>query len=82
MNELLNDKQLSEILNISVKTLRNKVLNGDPLPPYISVPKTKTRLWRRDIVFEWISQFSNEPSKSKCSTNSLPKTHKEKRKKG
>lgn len=52
--KFLSDEQLADLLGITVRGLRNKVLRGDPLPPHCRLPGMRIRLWPEDGVIEWI----------------------------
>ena len=51
------DEDISRILGITLDSLRNKVSLGDPLPPHINLPQSRTRLWPKDDFHEWVGKF-------------------------
>ena len=53
----LTDAELAALLGISVGRLRNKIVNGDALPPRLQIPGAKNRLWPLDAVETWLQQF-------------------------
>lgn len=55
--KFLNDEQLADLLGVSVRGLRNKVVRGDPLPPYCRLPGMRVRLWPEDGVVDWIQSY-------------------------
>lgn len=55
--QFLSDEQLADLLGISVRGLRNKVVRGDPLPPHCRLPGLRIRLWPEDGVVEWIENY-------------------------
>lgn len=76
------DQDVARLLGISVKHLRNKICKGDPLPPYILLPKSRSRLWLKAEVTAYLmsldryggviksvtgSSLKNTPSHSSCS---------------
>ena len=57
VDEYLHDADIARMLRIAVTSLRNKISAGDPLPPHVSLPGIRARLWRRDEVEQWFEQF-------------------------
>lgn len=57
MNEFLHDEDVAALLRVSLKSLRNKIEAGDPLPPSSQPPGMRVRLWPKKQVDEWILQF-------------------------
>jgi hypothetical protein len=57
MNEFLHDEDVAVLLRVSLKSLRNKIEAGDPLPPRSEPPGMRVRLWPKRQVEEWILQF-------------------------
>lgn len=55
--KFLTDSDLAQLLGISIGRLRNKIVNGDALPPRLQIPGAKNRLWPADAVEEWLQQF-------------------------
>lgn len=53
----LRDEQVAQLLGISIGGLRNKIRNGDPLPPHCRLPGMRVRLWPVDRVGEWVSGY-------------------------
>ena len=51
------DPEVAELLGISLGRLRNKLSADCPLPPRICPPGSRHRLWPRDAVHAWLSQF-------------------------
>lgn len=57
-DDFLSDKELACLLGISVKALRNKISAGSKLPKRIQPPGCKTRLWRKQDVYEWLETYT------------------------
>ena len=57
MNEYYTDKDIAELLNITVPRLRNKINEGRPLPPRIKPPECRHRLWPKKEVHQWLNQY-------------------------
>ena len=56
-NEIyLTDLQFSELLNISVQALRNKVSAGADLPKYCKPKGIRSRLWPIREVDKWLQE--------------------------
>jgi hypothetical protein len=51
------DADIARLLGISLGRLRNKLSAGSPLPPRIQPPGCRNRLWPREAVHTWLSQF-------------------------
>ena len=51
-----NDRQLAQLLGITLGRLRNKISAGEPLPPRIELPGCRNRLWHIDTVHEWLKK--------------------------
>ncbi len=58
----LRDKDVADILGISLKSLYNKINLRHPLPAYICPPSTRIRLWPEKDFHEWLSRFRCESS--------------------
>lgn len=56
-DDFFHDEEVAALLQISVGALRNKVLRGDPLPPYMMPPKMRVRLWPNKEVGQWLFKF-------------------------
>ena len=52
--------QLAQELNISKRTLQNRLSDGRPMPASYKVGRK--RLFKRDEVDEWIAKFRTETS--------------------
>jgi len=59
----LSDKDVADLLGVSIGRLRNKIVAGDILPPRIEIPGSRRRLWPKDEVYGWINQFSISSSR-------------------
>lgn len=57
MSEYYTDKDIAELLNITVRRLRNKINAGNPLPPRIKPPESRHRLWPKKEVHEWLNKY-------------------------
>ena len=57
MNEYYTDSEIAKLLNITVRRLRNKLNAGNPLPPRIKPPESRHRLWPKQAVHEWLTQY-------------------------
>jgi len=57
MQGYYTDRQIAQLLGISLQRLRNKLNAGCPLPPRIKPPECKYRLWPEDQVHEWLKQY-------------------------
>ena len=55
--DFLHDEDIAQLLQISLRGLRNKIELGDPLPPRAELPGMRVRLWPRRAVEEWILRF-------------------------
>ncbi len=51
------DADIARLFGISLGRLRNKLSAGSPLPPRIQPPGCRNRLWPREAVHTWLSQF-------------------------
>lgn len=58
--DYLKDKDVANLLGISLGRLRNKLVADDPLPPRICPPGCRYRLWPADAVYEWLQQFQRQ----------------------
>ena len=58
----LRDKDVADILGISIKSLYNKINLQHPLPAYICPPSTRVRLWPVKEFHAWLSRFRCESS--------------------
>jgi hypothetical protein len=54
------DQDVAGLLGISVKHLRNKICKGDPLPPYILLPKSRSRLWLKAEVTSYLTSLARQ----------------------
>ena len=63
-NQYYSDSEVAALLGISLSRLRGKVCQGEPLPARIKVPGTRTRLWLKEDVHNWLRQFREEDSKT------------------
>ena len=52
------DKDVAQLLGISLGRLRNKLTAGNPLPPRIQPPGCRNRLWECKAVHKWLEQFT------------------------
>ena len=59
-NKYLSDREIAELLGISVAALRNKIACGAALPPRIQPSGCKHRLWSIDDVQKWLKKFRVE----------------------
>lgn len=57
-NDFYTDKELAELLQISLGALRNKISAGERLPPRIQVPGCKYRLWKKADVHAWLDRYT------------------------
>lgn len=55
--EYYSDEDIASLLGISLSRLRGKIYQGDPLPARIQVPGSRTRLWAKRDVHNWLDQF-------------------------
>lgn len=62
MDQYYSDNELADLLGISLSRLRGKIYQGEPLPARIQVPGSRTRLWRKQDVHDWLAQFRTEDS--------------------
>lgn len=68
----LEDKDIADLLGISLQGLRNKISRGQALPPRIKVPGCKKRLWPADQVYNWLhSHVENEQPGIKISIRKI-----------
>jgi predicted DNA-binding transcriptional regulator AlpA len=57
MNSLyMNDKEVSELLGITIGRLRNKISAGCELPPRTKLPGCRQRLWPTEAVRDWLEK--------------------------
>jgi hypothetical protein len=54
----LHDNELADLLGIELRTLRNKICEGHPLPPHIEPKGMRVRLWPRRELEKWLLQFT------------------------
>ena len=75
MNDFfLTDAQVAGFLSISIETLRNKIVAGDPLPPFRQIPNCRARIWLADEFRKWLME---QPiTKSVASTQAIKKREK------
>ena len=52
-----DDAEVAALLGVSVGRLRNKLSDGDPLPPRIKPDGCRRRLWPSSAVHEWLDRF-------------------------
>ena len=52
------DREIADLLGISLGRLRNKLCAGQVLPPRIQPPGCRNRLWSREAVHRWLEQFT------------------------
>lgn len=55
--DYLNDREMARLLGITVQGLRNKVSQGDRLPPRVTLPGMRIRLWPRRELEKWMQQY-------------------------
>jgi len=55
-----SDTEIANLLGISLSRLRSKIYQGEPLPARIQIPGSRTRLWRKEDVHNWLAQFRTE----------------------
>lgn len=73
----LLDNDVSDLLGISLNSLRNKIHLGQPLPPYISLPSSRKRLWPENLVHDWLLAYLvNNQASSKARITSIRKSAK------
>ncbi len=58
--EYYSDEDIASLLGISLSRLRGKIYQGDPLPARIQVPGSRTRLWSKKDVHNWLDQFKKQ----------------------
>lgn len=51
---LITDQALADWLSLSIKSIRNRLCAGDPMPPFIRVGRT--RRWDPDDVRAWLCE--------------------------
>jgi hypothetical protein len=52
------DKDVAQLLGVSLGRLRNKLTAGNPLPPRIQPPGCRKRLWECKAVHAWLERFT------------------------
>jgi predicted DNA-binding transcriptional regulator AlpA len=57
-NDFLNDRQLAEILGISIQSLRNKISSSENLPDRVQLPGCRKRLWPTKKVYQWLEMYT------------------------
>ena len=67
------DTEIATLLGISLSRLRGKIYQGEPLPPRIEIPGSRTRLWDKEDVYNWLDQFKKQDALP------APQIHKAKR---
>lgn len=55
-----SDAEIAELLGISLSRLRGKIYQGEPLPTRIQIPGSRTRLWHKEDVHNWLAQFKTQ----------------------
>lgn len=53
-----SDTEIATLLGIS--RLRSKIYQGEPLPARIEIPGSRTRLWNKEDVHNWLNQFKKQ----------------------
>ena len=67
------DIQIADLMQISLSRLRAKICHGSPLPNRIELPESRTRLWKRDEVHDWLDKYSVSSDTSKASIRRVSK---------
>lgn len=68
------DKQIANLLHISLSRLRAKICQGSPLPNRIEPPGTRTRLWKKEEVHQWLEKFTVSTEKADSSIRRISKS--------
>lgn len=73
------DPEVAKLLSISLSRLRTKICRGNPLPPSIKVPGSRTRLWEKNDVHNWLDQFKQDASNDIVKKSRLPRIRRAKK---
>ena len=65
------DIDVSNLLDISLSRLRARICEGKPLPPRIEVPDSRTRLWRKSKVHDWLEEYTVSSGVEKASVRRI-----------
>lgn len=68
------DAQIAGLLHISLSRLRAKICQGSPLPNRIEPPGTRTRLWKKDEVHQWLEKYTVSSQTTESTIRRISKT--------
>ena len=57
MNEYYTDKEIADLMGITLQRLRNKLHAEQPLPPRIQPPGCRKRFWPVKEVHIWLENY-------------------------
>ena len=61
------DTEIAYLLDISLSRLSSKIYQSEPLPARIEIPGSRTRLWNKDDVHDWLDDIeSDDIAKCTC----------------
>jgi len=56
LEALWSDNELAQLMRMDVRTIANRYSAGKPMPPFVSLPGTKKRLFVPGAVLDWMGQ--------------------------